>query len=121
MSRILVIDDDAQIREMLRQMLEREGYEIAEASDGREGLKLYHEEPADLVIIDLIMPGKEGIETIRELKQDVPDVKIIAVSGGGKIAPEEYLYLAGKMGAQRTITKPVEREEMLKAVRELLG
>jgi DNA-binding NtrC family response regulator len=120
MARILVIDDDIQILEMLRQTLEHEGYEVIDAHDGKEGMKLYREAPTDLIITDIIMPEKEGIETIMELKRGFPDVKIIAISGGGQIAPEECLYLAKKLGAQRTFTKPVPRQDMIKAVKELL-
>jgi CheY-like chemotaxis protein len=86
MALILIIDDDNQFRAMLREMLERTGYEFLEASDGKEGLKLYRENPTDL-----IMPEKEGIETIIELRRDFPDVKIIAISGGGQIDAEQYL------------------------------
>ncbi len=121
MARILIIDDDPQILDMLGQTLEREGHEVVDAPDGKEGLKLYRENPTDLIITDLIMPEKEGIETIMELRRDFPDVKIIAISGGGQIDAEQYLSMAQKLGAQRTFAKPVERDELLKAVRELLG
>ena len=120
MARILIIDDDPQILNMLRQTLEREGYEVIDASDGKEGLKLYQENPTDLIITDLIMPEKEGIETIMELRRDFPDVKIIAITGGGRIDPKQYLSMAKSFGAQYTFTKPVERKKLLKAVKELL-
>ena len=120
MARILVIDDDIQIREMLRQTLEREEYEVVDAHDGKEGLRLYREAPTDLIITDIIMPEKEGVETIIELKRDFPDVKIIAISGGGQIGAEACLHLAEKLGAQRTFTKPVPHQDMIKAVKELL-
>ena len=118
--RILVIEDDPQMRTMLRQMLEAKGCDVVEASDGNEGIKLYRGNPADLIITDLIMPEKEGIETIIELRRDFPDVKIIAISGGGRLDPGQYLSMAKSFGAQYTFAKPVEREELLKAVRELL-
>ncbi len=121
MARILIIEDDTQTRVMLRQMLTREGYEVVDAPDGKMGTRLYREEPTDLVITDLIMPEKEGIETIRELKQGYPDIKIIAISGGGRIEPEEYLCLAKKLGAERTFAKPIRREDLLGAIRELVG
>ena len=120
MARILIIDDEVQILNMLRQMLEGEGYEVVEAPDGKEGLKLYRKNPTDLIITDLIMPEKEGIETIQELTQDFPNIKIIAMSGGGRVGPGDYLHLAKMLGAQHTFAKPIEREELLKAVRELL-
>jgi DNA-binding NtrC family response regulator len=120
LARILIIDDDVQILNMLRQTLEREGYDVLKASNGKQGIRLYREEPVDLIITDIIMPEKEGIETILELKRDYPDVKIIAISGGGRIGPEEYLDMAEKLGAQRTFIKPVERKQLLNAVRNLL-
>jgi len=121
MRRILVIDDDTQIQQMLRQMLEREGYEVVDALDGNEGIKLYRQLPADLIIIDIIMPGKEGISTIIEIRQDFPDAKIIAISGGGLIAPEVYLEMAERYGVCRTFSKPLDRKEFLDAIQELLG
>ena len=120
MALILIIDDNNQFRAMLREMLERTGYEIVEASDGKEGLKLYREKATDLIITDLIMPEKEGLETIMELRRDFPDVKIIAISGGGRLDPGQYLSMAKGFGARYTFTKPVEREELLQAVEELL-
>ena len=119
-SRILIIEDDVQIREMLRQTMEREGYEVADAPNGKVAMKIQREKPAALIITDLIMPEKEGIETIRELRQDFQDIKIIAISGGGRIGPEEYLDMAKMLGAQRTFAKPIERKVLLDAVRELL-
>jgi CheY-like chemotaxis protein len=121
MARILIIDDESQIRSMLRLMLERVGYEIAEAPDGVEGIRQYREKPADLIITDLIMPNKDGIGMIIDLKKEFPEIKIIAMSGGGVNRPEGYLDGAKKLGATRTLTKPIDREEMLKAVKETLN
>ena len=121
MAHILLIDDDDQIRIMLRQMLEAEGYEVVNASNGKEGIRLYREDPADLIIADIIMPEKEGIEVIMELKKDFPDVKIIAISGGGQIDAEEYLQMAKMLGAKFTFTKPFERKELMDAVKEIVG
>ena len=121
MKRILVIDDEAMMRNMLRQLLEREGYEVFDASDGDEGLKIQMQHPVELVITDLIMPEKEGLETISEFKRNYPDVKVIAMSGGGKIGPDNYLNLAEKFGAQRTLTKPFLMNELLEAVGQLLN
>jgi len=120
MAHILIIDDDAQLLAMLRQTLKRDGHEVVEASDGKEGLRRYRENPTDLIITDLIMPEKEGIETIIEIRRDFPDVKIIAISGGGRVDPGQYLSIAKSFGVQYTFAKPVERKEFLKAVRELL-
>lgn len=120
MAKILVIDDDAQVLAMLQKMLEREGYEVVVASDGNKGVKCYRENPTDLIITDLIMPEKEGIETIIELRRDFPDIKIIAMSGGGRNNPKAYLGIAENLGTQYTFAKPIKRKELLKAVRELL-
>jgi len=120
MARILIIDDEPQIRSMLRLMLERVGYEVAEAPDGIEGIRRHRENPADLIITDLIMPNKDGIGMIIDLKKEFPKVKIIAMSGGGVNRPEGYLDGAKKLGAARTLTKPIDRDEMLKAVKETL-
>jgi YesN/AraC family two-component response regulator len=97
-----------------------EGFEITAANDGQAGLKAFRQNPADLVITDIIMPEKEGIECIKELKRDYPEVRIIAISGGGRIGPFDYLDLAEKFGANRTFKKPFEWPEMLDAIHELL-
>jgi YesN/AraC family two-component response regulator len=120
MANILIIDDDQQILNMLSQILKRAGYEVVEALDGKQGLKLYRENPTDLIITDIIMPEKEGLETIMELQRDFPDVKIIAISGGGHNLAENYLYMARVLGVQRTFAKPIARDELLKSVSELL-
>jgi len=120
MARILVIDDDEQVLDMLYESLTREGYDVLRASNGEQGLRLYRQEPVDLIITDIIMPEKEGIETIIELRQDFPDVKIIAMSGGGRIGTKDYLHLAKIFGVQRTFTKPVAREQLLDAIKALL-
>jgi len=118
--RILVIDDDETIRNLLRAILEREGYAVLDAPDGNKGLKQYRKNPTDLVITDLIMPGKEGIETIRDLRREFPNVKIVAVSGGGRIGPDSYLQMAMGIGALRTLTKPIDRKALLRTVEEVM-
>ena len=118
--RILLIDDESEIRKLFIKKLAGRGYEIIEACDGKEGIKLYHETRPDLVITDLVMPEKEGIETITELKREFPDVKIIAISGGGRNAPDAYLQLAKNLGAERTFLKPIDWPELIKTVRVLL-
>ena len=120
MIRVLVIDDEPQIRSMLRLMLEREGYEVEEAPDGIEGIRIYRQNPVDLIISDLIMPNKDGIGMMIELKKEFPDIKIIAMSGGGLNKPEGYLAGAKKLGAKRTLTKPIDRKELLRAVKDTL-
>ena len=120
MTRILVVDDDIGIREMLQKCLRRAGYDVSIAPDGNAALKLHWASPADLLITDIIMPDKDGIETIMEFQRHSPRVRIIAISGGGKIEGNEYLSIAKMLGAEKTLPKPFELREMLEAVRELL-
>ena len=121
MARILIIDDDDQFRAMLRTMLEKAGYnDIEEAANGSIGVKLIRQHPFDLVITDIIMPDKEGIEMITELSRDYPGIKIIAMSGGGKIDPQGYLEMAKHLGASRTLAKPFKHADIIDAVQELL-
>ena len=118
--RILLIDDDEQLRSMLRQMLEAEGYEAVEARHGREGVQRYREVPPDVIIIDLLMPEQEGLETIRQLRDDDPAVKIIAISGGSRKENLNYLHVAKQLGAQRTLYKPFSRDALLVTIRDVL-
>ena len=120
MKRILIIDDDDMVRSMLRIMLEEAGYDVEEAADGNIGINLFRNNPHDLILTDIIMPNKEGIETIMELRKDFPDVKIIAMSGGGRIGPHTYLSLAKGLGAQRTLTKPISMRILLNTVSQLV-
>jgi DNA-binding NtrC family response regulator len=121
MARILVIDDDIQICEMLSQMLQKEGFEVAYAENGIKAGRIYRAILVDLVITDIIMPDKEGLETIVELRRDFPDIKIIAISGGGRVGPEPYLKMAKSMGAMFTFVKPIDRGELLDAIQKALG
>lgn len=121
MAKIIIIDDDNQFRNMLRQMLEGAGHEVIEACDGKEGMSLFEGNQIDLVITDIFMPEKEGIELIMEFRRNFPENKIIAVSGGGgNISPKEGLQMAKSLGVQYTFSKPFEREDLLDAVNELL-
>jgi len=119
--RILVIDDDEQMRVLLRQVMEWCGYQVSEAENGRKAMQIQRAEPVDLVITDLIMPEQEGLETISQLKKDFPDVKIIAISGGGRIGPEAYLPAARELGADLIFTKPFDVQNFVDAVRVLLN
>jgi CheY-like chemotaxis protein len=121
MARILIVDDDRQVRTMLRATLEREGYEVREAGDGREAIAMYSESPDDVVLADLIMPEMEGIETIIALRRDHPEAKIIAMSGGGHVGPQSYLSSAKQCGAHFAFTKPIDRDELLGAIRTLVA
>ena len=121
MARILVIDDNEAVRKMIGEILRRNGYEVMEAPDGKIGLSMYAENPADVVITDIFKPEKEGLETIMELRRGVPDARIIAMTGGiGALDRETTLLLACDLGADKTIMKPVPRAELLAAIEELL-
>jgi len=120
MARILVIEDDTQLRELLCLFLRREGMDAVGADSGRTGLASFRREGADLVVTDIVMPDVEGIETIREIRRIDPSVPVIACSGGGRIGPESYLDLALRMGASRIFEKPLQLSGLLAAVRELL-
>lgn len=121
MGSILIIDDNIEIRKLLRELLEREKYQVFEASEGDEGINICRRQKIDLVITDLVMPGKEGIETIIELKHDFPDINIIALSGGGKIGPRIYLEYAEIFGADHSFSKPISPRKLLAAVNELVS
>lgn len=120
MHHILVIDDEAPIRKLLRELLERAGYRVTVAEDGDAGIKIQYKDPADLVITDLIMPKKEGIETVTDLRRDFPNTKIIVISGGGAIGTQRFLKLAKTIGADRTLPKPLSIRTILHVVQELL-
>lgn len=118
---ILIIDDDVAVREVVRAMLNSEGFEVLTAADGQEGLRLIKNNPEiQMVITDLIMPGKEGMETISELKRDYPHIKILAMSGGGRITAENYLHLAAQIGADSVLKKPFVKQELLKGMQSIL-
>ncbi len=121
MPKILLIEDDELFRKMLRTTLEEMGHAVAEARDGKKGVALYEREATDVVITDLIMPEKEGIETIVELRRKSPGVKIIAMSGGGRVTPNDYLEIARKMGAKRVLSKPFSNEALAAAINEVLA
>jgi DNA-binding response OmpR family regulator len=119
--KILLIDDDAEIRLTLRLVLERAGYQVTVAPDGKEGLRRYHEEKVDLVITDIFMPEKEGLETIMEIRRESPATPIIAISGGWRIGSDEVLRIAERLGAIRTLSKPFSMEDLTSAMGELLS
>lgn len=121
MANILVVDDEAPLRHLLLDVLGRAGHHVLQAPDGRAGLQAFAESRPDLVITDLIMPEMEGIELISAIKKIDPGVKIIAMSGGGRVNPDLYLTLAAKFGAAKVMSKPVGNKEMLAAVDEVLS
>ncbi|GJL62996.1 MAG: response regulator [Nitrospirales bacterium] len=120
MPSILVIDDDQQVCGVLREAFEVAGYQVNIAGDGHEGTAQYRAAPSDLVILDMLMPGKEGFETIRELRRDFPSIKIIAISGGGEHLHVNLLDLAKQVGANHTLKKPFKMQELLELAASML-
>ncbi len=121
MNKILLIEDDMDFRWMLSEMLKREGYEVQTADNGAEGVRLLDEEGFDLIITDIIMPEKEGLETIMDIMSRNPGSKVIAISGGGRSAAGSYLKTAEYFGAVRSFQKPFDKNEFLVAVRDLVS
>jgi CheY-like chemotaxis protein len=120
MAKILVVDDDEQVRDVFKRTLEAHGHEVREAGDGRSAMRSYREQPADLVILDIIMPEQDGLETILDLRRDFPEAKIIAISGGGRASAQGYLRPAKILGADRAYSKPLAPNELLAAIEQLL-
>jgi DNA-binding response OmpR family regulator len=118
--RILLVDDNTQIRASLSKLLVCAGYDVSDASNGRDALRKLASEPVDLVVTDLVMPEMEGIETIFSIRRQKPKLPIIAMSGGGVGDAKTYLAVALKAGVGRAFAKPFENSEFLSAIKELL-
>ena len=118
---ILIIDDEQLIRLQIRSALELEGFTVREAANGNEGLARIAEATPDVVITDILMPDKEGIETILELRRTHPKIRIIAISGGGRTGNKDFLRTAKHLGADRTLAKPFGLAELLRLVHEVLA
>jgi DNA-binding response OmpR family regulator len=121
MAKILVIDDEPSILIMIKKMLEREGHLVDTAANGRVGTELFEKNNHDLIITDIIMPQKEGLEIILELRKKHPKLKIVAISGGGRIGPEGYLPSAKLFGADMVFQKPLIKNEFVEAISKLLS
>ena len=121
MARILVIDDDVQVRGAVRRILERAGHTVEDVGNGDAGLRAHRERPADLIITDIFMPERDGIETVRQLRRESPQVKIIVISGGDRTQTMDLRKDAELLGAARSLRKPFELSELVQAVGELLG
>ncbi|HHE32156.1 MAG TPA: response regulator [Chlorobaculum parvum] len=118
--KILVIDDDPSVRKFIATTLKNESHTVTEAENGVEGLKKFQEErDINIIITDLIMPDKEGLETIIEIRKINPSIKILAISGGGKVGPENFLLLADAVGANATLKKPFSGQELLMCLKLL--
>lgn len=120
MAKILVIDDNAALRRMMLRVLGNARHTVIEAQDGQEGLARFKEHGADLVITDIIMPEKEGIETMRELIKGSPATKIVAMSGGGTSHNMMFLDVARAVGADATLAKPFRPADLIDLVERLL-
>lgn len=121
MARILVIDDDENIRTVFSRFLGAHGYEVVCAADGREGLKKLGTDAPDLVITDIMMPEADGLEVVLAMRKQKSTVPVIAISGGMRVMPMDFLPLVKKFGAVKVFYKPVILEQLLGAIRELLG
>jgi two-component system, chemotaxis family, chemotaxis protein CheY len=120
MTTILVIEDDEQIQDYLRTVLEKEGYAVLRADNGAKGVREYRQRQTDLVLCDIFMDRQEGLETIRQLREEFPQAKIIAMSGGSTVVPAGFLRHAVKFGAVATLQKPLERDSLLRIIRKVL-
>ena len=121
MSRILVIDDDPAVRRLLLNALTRLGHDVIQSSDGADGVELYRSSPTELVITDLYMPGQDGIETIQVLRDEFPDARILAISGGASVGGNGSLIDAKLLGADETLEKPFTLDQLAGVVNGLLG
>ena len=118
---IHIIDDDEQIRETLRLLLEKAGYSVEEAASGNKGVELYRQHQADLVITDIHMPEKNGIEIIQEIQQINPAVKVIVISGGGELILKDELYMTEALQSVKAeFEKPLDIQKLLQTVHEVL-
>lgn len=121
MAQILLIEDNDLLRDTIKKLLENKGYKIMVASDGEEGLKMFRSDPAEVVITDIIMPNKDGVETIFELYKYFPAVSVIAISGGGKAPAEDYLNSIKLLPNVKYIfKKPFANYDLLMAIKDLI-
>ena len=117
MPSVLVVDDEDQIRQLIRETLEQAGYDVQEASNGKQGLERYRTKPADLVIMDILMPDQDGLESIMTLRREFPASRVIAITGGSDmIGILNFLDVAKMLGARRTLQKPFDVNVLLEAV-----
>ncbi|MBK9949665.1 MAG: response regulator [Nitrospira sp.] len=120
-STVLIVEDDPSLRDSLRRTLRKKGYTIIEAEEGGQGLKLLKAHAVDVVLIDIFMPGKEGIETIQQIRRSHPQVKIIAMSGGGERMYIDVLRVAKSCGCHLTLDKPFSEETLINAIQAQLA
>lgn len=121
MKQILVIEDDKVLRETICEILLNDEYKISEAFNGEMGIQMIENETYDLVITDILMPQKDGLEVIMSLKKSGISTKIIAISGGGRVLAKDYLNIAKKFGCDEVIEKPFEINELIEKVKKVLN
>lgn len=121
MANILVVDDDPTVRMIASEILTRAGHEVSEAMDGDDALKQVSEIPFDLVVLDMLMPNKDGLETIAELRGRRPPMRILAISSGGRMDAGQLLRMALVFGADETMAKPLRSDALTEAVSRLLA
>ncbi|MGA6827596.1 response regulator [Nitrospira sp. NS4] len=122
MPSVLVVDDEDQIRQLIRDTLEQAGYEVQEARNGKQGLECYRAKPADLVVMDILMPDQDGLESIMTLRREFPASRVIAITGGcDMIGILNFLDVAKMLGARRTLQKPFDMQTLLEAAQSELG
>lgn len=121
MADILIVDDEPLICSMLQALLTREGYHVMIAGDGKKAVDIVEDHKFDLIIADIVMPEKDGLEMIMEIKNLIPDMKIIAISGGSRIGNADFLQMALKFGASEAFYKPLQNDDLLNAVRRCLA
>ena len=130
MPSVLVIDDDPEVRDSIRQVLSRVGFDVSTADNGETGTQAFYERPPDVVIVDIIMPRNNGVEVIRKIRETYPGARIVAITGGGNFGPfgykpgtlvtEAFLASASVSGADAVMTKPFHRTELIALVRSLV-
>lgn len=121
MSRILIVDDDRDVRRVLRRVMEADGHTVVECPDGRDALRAMTEEQPDLVITDVYMPEMDGIEFLTRLREEDPDLPVLAVSGGSLATADFVLEDASKLGADAVLSKPFDIDEVRHTVRKMLA
>jgi len=122
MAKILIVDDEDSVRMMLKEMLKMSNHVVSEAKNGQEAIERYYAQPVDLIITDLVMPDKSGIDLIMELKEKFPNVRVLAISGGGGITGRfDYLPVAQLLGADFILEKPFQMKELYTKIETLLA
>jgi two-component system, chemotaxis family, chemotaxis protein CheY len=120
-ARILLIEDDDAMRRMLSITLRQLGFTVVEAGDGQRGMVMQRDDPADLVLTDIIMPERDGIEALLDMRRRAPQVPVIAMSGGGRISAADHLLIAARLGAAATLQKPFTTEQLKDAIDKALA